>query len=606
MILQSLYALYDRLASDPDYGIAAPGYSTQNVSFAVVLTPTGELLHFEDEQVDQIISATGGKKKTVRKPKSLRLPGQSKPPGQGINPCFLWDNAKYMLGFDPKDAKPERTLQTFQAFRKHHLDLEAQINDPAFSAVCRFLESWSPEQSVNYPILTEQGSGFGVFRIAGEEGYLHERPCIGQWWQSRINPAATTAPKEHGLCLISGTRDHPIARIHEPKIKGVRDAQSTGALMVSFNGDVFESYGKEQSYNAPVSEMATFRYCTALNTILNGAKREKHRIRLDNDTVIFWTERKTVAEESIAILFNNRPDTSTDSSQESQDPAALEHLQVFMKALREGMHYLEDDPSVPFYILGLSPNAGRISVRFWHVSTLGHFVERLRDHFEAINIVRPSKGREFPPVWMLLKESARDGKDVAPLLEGSLMRAILNGTPYPDALAAAVIRRIRADRDDKQHPNRQINYLRAAILKAWLNRSPRWKGEITVSLDTTRPDPAYRLGRLFAALEKTQEEALPGINATIRDRFYGAASATPGSVFPRLLRTYQHHLGKISFGAKVNREKNVQEIMSAVTDIPSTLSLEEQGLFAIGYYHQRQAFFTAKGDTNPISIDNPA
>ncbi|GAB0058319.1 hypothetical protein SIID45300_02667 [Candidatus Magnetaquicoccaceae bacterium FCR-1] len=598
MILQSLYALYDRLACDPDYGIAAPGYSPQNVSFSVVLTPSGELFHFADEQVDQIIPATGGKKKTVRRPKSLRLPGQSKPTGQGINPCFLWDNTKYMLGFDPKDSKPERTLLSFQAFRQKHLELENQINEPAFSAVCRFLETWSPEQAPDHPVLVEQSAGFGVFRIQGEGGYVHEHPRIRQWWQNLGEQTNSTSGKL-GLCLISGTLDHPIARIHEPKIKGVqnRNAQSTGALMVSFNCAAFESYGKEQSYNAPVSEMATFRYCTALNTLLNGTKRDRHRIRLDNDTVIFWTEKRTDAEEGIAMLFAGGLNESTDSVQESQDPATLEHVRLFMQAVREGSHCLQEDPETPFYILGLSPNAGRISVRFWHVSTLDHFVDRLHDHFAAIDIVRPPKGREFPPVWMLLKESTRDGKDVAPLLEGALMRAILNGTPYPDALAAAVIRRIRADRDDRQHPNRQINYLRAGLLKAWLNRSPRWKGEITVTLDTTRPDPAYRLGRLFAALEKTQEEALPGINATIRDRFYGAASATPGSVFPRLLRTYQHHLSKISVGAKVNREKSVQEIMSAVTDIPATLSLEEQGLFAIGYYHQRQDFFTAKGDT---------
>ncbi|MBF0294256.1 MAG: type I-C CRISPR-associated protein Cas8c/Csd1 [Magnetococcales bacterium] len=589
MILQALYELYDRLSLDPDYGIAEPGWSTQNVSFAVVLTAEGRLHAFADEQEDHVIPAARGKEKTVRRPKPMRLPGQAKPTGQGINPGFLWDNTRYLLGYDPKDAKPERTLESFCRFRDHHLAAQQAIPDPAYAAVCRFLENWSPEEAVNHPLLAELGSGFGVFRILGEEGYVHDRPAVRRWWQGREKGTGRL-----GMCLISGSRDQPLARIHEPKIKGVKDAQSTGALLVSFNCDAFTSYGKAQSHNAPVSELATFRYCTALNALLNGTRRDRHRLRMHNDTVIFWTGKKTVSEDWLAMLFSNGVETADESAPEGQDPVVLDQLRVCMQALREGSHLLPDDPGTPFYLLGLSPNAGRISVRFWHVSTLGDFVERLRAHFADLRIVRPPHGREFPPVWMLLRETARDGKDVAPLLEGALMRAIVNKTAYPDAVASAVIRRIRADRDDRQHPNRQINDLRAAMLKAWLNRSPRWKGEMTVSLDTTRTDPAYRLGRLFAALEKTQSEALPGINATIRDRYYGAASATPGTVFPRLLRTYQHHLGKLPVGAKVNREKTVQEIMSAITQIPATLSLEEQGLFAIGYYHQRQDFFTAK------------
>ncbi|MBF0311275.1 MAG: type I-C CRISPR-associated protein Cas8c/Csd1 [Magnetococcales bacterium] len=602
MILQALHDLYDRLAMDPDYGLAEPGYSVQNVSFAVVLTPEGQLHGFSDEQVDHLIPGPKGKSKTLQKPRQLRLPGQAKPTGQGINPCFLWDNAKYMLGFDPKDEKPERTKLSFQEFRKKHLELEKEIADPAYSAVCRFLERWSPEEAATHDSLAKLGSGFGVFKIQGESGYVHEQAPIRQWWQGKQQLARESATLR-GRCLISGQEDLPLARVHEPKIKGVRNAQSTGALLVSYNCDAFTSYGKEQSYNGPVSEAATFRYCTVLNVLLNGAMRNKHRIPLADDTVLFWTGKKTAAEEGIAFLFSGGEEEEKDP-ESVQDIARLTDVQIFFQALRQGSHALGEDGKTPLYVLGLSPNAGRISVRFWHQDTLGAFVDRLREHFEDLEIVGPPQAREFPPAWMLLKETARDGKDVAPLLGGALMRAILNGTAYPDALAAAIIRRIRADRDDKQHPNRQINTLRAAILKAWLNRSPRFEGELTVSLDSTRSDPAYRLGRLFAALEKTQEDALPGLNATIRDRYYGAVSATPGAVFPRLLRTYQHHLSKLNIGAKVMREKVVQEIMSGIEDIPSTLPLEEQGLFAIGYYHQRQDFFTRKDEEKSATASN--
>ncbi|MBF0144382.1 MAG: type I-C CRISPR-associated protein Cas8c/Csd1, partial [Magnetococcales bacterium] len=366
----------------------------------------------------------------------------------------------------------------------------------------------------------------------------------------------------------------------------------------------FESYGKKQSYNAPVSQEAAFRYGTALNELLNGPNRERHRLYLADGTVLFWTGKPSPLEAELAAFLSGNTDASAEDEGKSQDDATLGNIRVVLRALREGsgvLSVLGEDPETPFYVLGLSPNAGRISVRIWHRDTLGGFVERLRRHYEALDIVRPSFGKEFPTIRMLLRETALQGKDenVAPLLGGALMRSILTGAPYPDTLATAIIRRIRADHDDKQHPNRQINYLRAAILKAWLLRSPRWHGEIPVSLDTNRPEPAYRLGRLFAALEKTQEEALPGINATIRDRYYGAVSATPGSVVPRLLRTYQHHLSNLSPGGKVTREKLVQEIVGGIGDIPRTLSLEEQGLFAIGYYHQRQNFFTPKGEDSP-------
>lgn len=253
---------------------------------------------------------------------------------------------------------------------------------------------------------------------------------------------------------------------------------------------------------------------------------------------------------------------------------------MLLRALRNGggeLCALGDDPDVPVYLLGLAPNAARLSVRFWQTDTLGHLFDRLKDHYDALRAVpqfeagskRPDP--EIPLAWRLLRETARESKDIPPLLAGARMRAILNGTPYPDSLASAVVRRIRADR--------AINYYRAAVLKAWLTRLDKPQGELSVSLDTERTDPAYRLGRLFAVLEKTQEDAQPGINATIRDRFYSAASATPSMVFPRLLRTYQHHLVKLVPGAKVNREKLVQGIFEELETVPPHLNLQAQVLF---------------------------
>jgi CRISPR-associated protein Csd1 len=245
---------------------------------------------------------------------------------------------------------------------------------------------------------------------------------------------------------------------------------------------------------------------------------------------------------------------------------------------------------VPFYILGLSPNASRLSVRFWLVGTVGDFAERLARHVSNLEMdgARP----DDPPLIIrrLLFETAREPKDISPQLAGAMARAVLMGGPYPQLLLNALIRRIQADR--------RVNHPRAAAIKAFLVRNRNW--EVPVSLDPDRQDPAYRLGRLFATLEKTQEDALPGLNATIKDRYFGAASATPATVFPRLMRLHHHHMGKIdSPGLRVNREKLVQSICEGLDAFPRHLPLDEQGLFYIGYYHQRQAFFQKKVEPMP-------
>lgn len=572
MILQSLNQLYERLADDPAYEIAPPGYSSQKIAFAVVLHPDGRLHEIQDIREEE------GKK---RIPRQLLVPGQSKPPGSGINPCFLWDNAFYLFGFTDDEDKKERARKACVAFRDRHLAPEAEINDSAFSAVCRFLESWRPELAEQHPELEELATGFGVFQLIGETQYVHERPAIKKWWANR----QTSNDQPRLMCLVTGELAPP-ARLHEPKIKGVGGAQSSGAALVSFNCDAFTSYGKDQSLNSPVSEAAAFRYCTVLNSILSGPRSNKHRFSVGDTTVVFWTDRPTVTEDWLSELLRG------DLNEEAQDDTALQQTRVLLEALRKGggeLKRLGDDPATPIHILGLAPNAARLAVRFWHTDPLGVLFDKLKAHHDALRIVRQfaedtkKPDPEFPPVWTLLRETARESKDIPPLLGGALMRAILEGTPYPDALANAVMRRIRADR--------VINYLRAAILKAWLTRKPNTQGGISVSLDTEKTDPAYRLGRLFAVLESAQYRALGDVGSSIRDRFYSSASATPSVVFPRLLRTYQHHLGKMERGSKTFYEKQAQEIIDGIETIPAHLNLEAQAQFAIGYYHQRKALF---------------
>jgi len=301
---------------------------------------------------------------------------------------------------------------------------------------------------------------------------------------------------------------------------------------------------------------------------------------------VFWSEKHTDLEDSFADLFDEPP---------KDDPAKQTRaIEALFKAPQSGA-LSDEGGNTRFYVLGLAPNAARISVRFWQVGTVAEMSARIRQHFEDLEIVHASYEKPYLSLFRLLVATAIQGKseNIPPNLAGEFMRAILAGLPYPQTLLQAAVRRIRAERE--------VNYPRAALIKACLNRqarySPSQEKEIAVSLDDSNTNPGYRIGRLFAALEKIQEEAVnPG--ATIRDRFYGAASSTPVTVFSNLMKLKNHHLAKLEEGRKRYFEKLIGQIMSDINDFPAHLSLADQGRFAIGYYHQRQAFFTKSEPTS--------
>lgn len=577
MILQALNAYYDRLAADPAADVASFGFSRQRIAYAVVINADGTF----DENCIHDLRTQDGKRLT---PKSLLVCGSAKPSGSGFNPCFLWDNPAYMLGYKPDDPKPERTLEAFEAFRNRHFEAEAAINDPEFSAVCRFLESWDSAKAAEFETLVNIGTGFGVFQIRAQRHYVHEREAVRNWWLRQLESNTSDADATSGQCLVTGTHG-PIARLHEPKIKGVSGGQSAGAAIVSFNLDAFESYGKSQSNNAPVGEQAAFQYCTALNRLLADRSR---RVQIGDATTVFWTEQPTPVEGFLGCLFGNP----------TEDEALNTRVQSTLAAIASGKYPGDfGDQQTRFYVLGLSPNAARISVRFWMVSTLGDLVANLRQHFDDLRIARGDRDAEFIMPWQMIRETARESKDIPPLLSGALMRSILTGQPYPQMLLSGLIRRIRADRT--------LRYVRAASIKACLNRNqfrPLNK-ELAMSLDPNREDAAYCMGRLFAELEKTQEDAMPGINDTIKDRYFGSASATPGSVFPRLIRMSQHHLGKLEKPSRTFHDKRIQGICEKLSGFPGHLNLQDQGLFAIGYYHQRQDIFTKKNNSTETTTE---
>ena len=574
MILQALYQLHDRLSHDPDYHLAAEGYSLQKISFVIVLNPDGSLHDIQDHRIQE------GK---LKRPQTHQVMGGAKSSGSGFNPCMLWDNSSYLLGVKPDDDNPQRTQQCFEHSRAFHLGFQDEIRHTSYDAVCRFFQNWQSARAGGLPALADLSSGFGIFQIRGDTRFLHESPEIADWWQRRTSHVE--AVSNESMCLLTGERA-PIAVLHQPKIKNVKDAQGAGALIVSFNASAFESYGKKDGSNAPVSEAAAAKYCKALNALLAS---KRHRIQIGDATTVFWTELPTKMEECLSAWLSGEA-----GNESTQDRERLTELEGALRSIQKGarpVDVLRDEARTPFYVLGLTGQAGgRIGIRFWHQCTLGEFFAKLASHHAHLAIERQwgdgsrHPDPEFPRLMQLLRQTARDAKDIPPTLGGALMRSILSGGPYPEMLAVAVINRIRADRT--------ISYLRAAILKAWLTRIPNTKHGVVMSLNEDDKNVAYRLGRLFAALEKTQEDALGNVNASIRDRFYSSASATPASVFPRVMRTYQHHLAKLHGGLKVTREKLIQDILDPVADFPSFLNLQDQGRFVIGYYHQRKRLFT--------------
>ncbi|HNO80514.1 MAG TPA: type I-C CRISPR-associated protein Cas8c/Csd1 [Phycisphaerae bacterium] len=581
MILQALTNYYDRLESDPDADVAGFGFSREKISFCMVLSPDGTPVQIDDIRVRE--EPKGKSTKARISPARMVVPDRGSRSGTLIKSNFLWDNSGYALGCDGK-GKPERSRQAFEAFRDLHLEFANEVEDVGLTALCKFLESWDTDAAAGKAAelahleWEEICDTNVVFRLDGQHRYLHDSEALKNAWSRRVSAEGDSQP---GFCLVSGEADR-LARLH-PMIRGVAGAQSSGAAIASFNLDAFESYGKQQSFNAPVGLRTAFRYTTALNRLVSDKKR---RLHLSGATIVYWTDRPTPFES----MFGSFVDSVS-----AEDAATLAQLHGFLTSVHQG-RTTDDltDADVGFHVLGISPNASRLAIRFWLTGTVREFAARLDAH--SCDLEMGYANPKDPPLTIrrMLDQTARERKDVKPLLEGMLIRSVLTGGPYPQTLFTSVLRRINADG--------YITHHRVAILKAYLVRKARLAGrkeDIPMTLDVNRPDCAYNLGRLFAVLEKTQHEASGGQHSTIKDHYFSTASATPASAFPRIMRLHAHHLNKIEHGGRrTNIEKLIQDICSHIENFPSHLSLDGQGQFCIGYYHQRQDFFTKKTDND--------
>jgi len=600
MILQALNDYYHRKCDDPDPAQHLPsfGLEQKEIPFLLEITAAGELVQLIDTRTPN------GKKKIAQ---SFRVP-QGVKKTSGVEANLLWDNAEYVLALPDlkkleakkKDKNKEKEylerLPTMQgAFLQKISSLAvAALEDDGIKAVRSFYAknpiaqldgqaSWADVKESN-PVMS--------FRLHGDVDLICQRTAV---IQAALNVPASS-DERMAMCLVTGEQA-PVERLHA-SIKGVWGAQTSGANIVSFNARAFESYGKteRQGENAPVSKAVAFAYTTALNHLLR--KDSPQRIQIGDASTVFWTDKASDLETAVPDIFGEAPKDDPDAGTRAVETLLSAVHKEHGAATDEA---LEDNR---FHILGLAPNAARISIRFYYCLRLPELGKRIEQHFNDLEMVRGSHGHDpqYPSLFRLLTAVAVQNKadNIPPNLGGSIVDAIFAGedVPYPALWLNTAVARCRAEQN--------VTYIRAASIKACLNRQIRratvpfprlnTEKEFTPMLDLANNNPGYRMGRLFAVLEKIQEDASPGLNATIRDRYYGAASTTPVAVFTTLLRLKNAHLKKLSAGRNTYFEKLLGEVLAPVTDFPKHLSLPDQGRFALGYYHQRQDFFSKKPD----------
>ena len=574
MILQALMRHYEDLLQRGD--IAAPGWASARISFALCLRANGELA-----QVVPTMQTVETGKKTVLQPQVFPLPAAVKR-ASNIASNFLWDNSTYLLGVDQK-GRPQRSRDCFAAAAAMHHAVLDGIDSPVARVILAFFDTWQPEQAAEHPALAGQfeevtaGANL-LFRVDGR--YPQEDAAIREAWQRYRESSDPDAVQMQ--CLVTGREDE-ITATH-PAIKGVRDAQPSGAALVSFNAPAFCSYGREQNYNAPVGKYAAFAYTAALNHLL----ADRNNVQFIGDTtVVCWAEG---ADPAYPDFFTAAMTGGTTEGLSDND------LRAALKRLAQGLpcEELGIDPERPFYILGLAPNAARLSVRFFLRDNFGKLMENVNAHYERLEIQKPSFAKPgVLPLRELLRETvnlnSRD-KVPSPAMAGATARAIFSGGQYPASLPEAVMLRIREERD--------ITWGRAAILKAYYTRNPNDdcpKEVLTVSLNEASTNSAYTLGRLFSIYEAVQQSANPGINATIKDKYFNSAAAMPASIFPVLNNLYQKHLRKLDAGMRVYYDKQVSALKGVLGEsYPARMTLAQQGSFDLGYYHQTQKRYMKK------------
>lgn len=572
MILKSLADYYQRLLDSPNINIPEIGFEKKGIPFIIVIDKEGNFISIRDTR-------TEGDKSKI--PRDFLVP-QGEIKSSGIKANLLWDNPQYVFE-QPKSSQKkdiDRAVEAHKEFKKKLADsFPDDFSDIGIHALNKFLEKIPIEKIKSVPYweeIIEKNSNLS-FMLKEDSCLICQRPAV----INQINKLNREKTGEIQVCIVSGKKDVP-ARLHT-KIKGVWGAQTSGASIVSFNLDAFKSFGKEQGFNAPIGENIVFAYTTALNFLLT--KGSKQRMQIGDTSTVFWAKEKTSLEEDLSFLLAEPP--------KGEENVSYEKIRSLLSSVKTGIPSNEE--TLPFYVLGLAPNASRISIRFWYAGTVGELKYRIAQYFNDIEIIRSPKDREWLSLFQILLAIAVDGKadNIPPNLGGQLMLSILNDIRYPRTLLYLAVIRCKA--------TQYVSRARAAIIKAVLQRDKQFSKknikEVGMSIDKENDNIGYVLGRLFAVLERVQESAHEGgkLNKTIRDTYFSAACSSPLVIFKRLQDLSIHHLAKIRNSGKstIWLDKQMGEIMNRISadGIPSTLNLEDQGRFAVGYYHQRNDFF---------------
>ena len=577
MILQALVKYYENLEKQGK--LPRQGWCQAKVSYGINLSIDGNI-----KNIIWLKDQVQAGKKQIWISKTMTVPTMLTR-SSGVAANFLCDNSKYLLGID-KNGTGKRITECFEAAKEKHIKLLENTSGEMSRAICAFFHKWNPEEAKeNTAVLEnwEEITDGGNLIFCMNEKYAQDDDEIERLWDASSNQSETDMD---GICLVTGKKTE-ISRIHR-NIKGVPGAQSSGAALVSFNAPSFESYGKEQSYNAPVGKYAEFAYTSALNYLL---AQKKYTFPLGDSIIIYWAEEaKTEYQDALLALLNPVKDNQSE-------------VHGFFEKLRKDEQIIIDDielnPSQKFYILCLAPNAARLSVRFFYQSSFGNITKNLACHYERMQMIKPKwEEREYLGIEDMLKETVNmNSRDKKPISNMAAMAfsAILQNSRYPASLYTDTLIRIRAEQGC-------VTWGRVSIVKAFLIKNYKnTEGEICMGLNEESNDVAYVLGRLFSVLESIQTEANPGIKSTIRDRYFNSACATPASVFPVLFKLKNSHIKKIERDKgylKRKYEDLLGELVSKLEAYPKRLSLEEQGKFILGYYHQKQESIWKNGREN--------
>lgn len=591
MILRALVDYYNTLVRQGK--IEKPGWSRVKISWALDLEPDGSISSV------QYMKVTPDKGKPY--PQKMTLPAPVKKTS-GKRSNFLWENAEYLIGYATKDT-PEETQKKFETAKKLHLSLLRDVDTPEANAVKSYFERWDPASNINGLFSEEcledlRGGGNLTFLFGGTP--IGTYSSLQEAWQKSYDAPEVGKPV---VDLVTGRR--AVAQKTHPAIKGITEKD---ASLVTFNAKAYESYGKNgsQCESAPMSKETAFAYTSALNYLTaNRGQRQS----IGDMTVVYWAKSGEEVYQTTLDRFLKG----------ANDPLTQKDLSDIMTAIAQGDPVTVGDdllvPSEDFYLLGIAPNVARLSIRFFYRGTFGDLVTHIQQHYEDIDIVSERQNtRQTIPLRALLKEIQPPGKnaETPPQTGGDLLRAVMTGGRYPRTLFNLAMLRIRSDNSVTQdHKEHSVTRGRAAIIKAYLIRNTKTKPDYanikevtTVALNETSNYTPYVLGRLFAVLERIQQQANPGITTTIKDRYFNSACSTPAAIFPALLKLSGSHLKKIDNGISVYYRRMLGDLMNRLdTELPKTLSPEEQGTFILGYYHQTQKFYEKKQNTEETEND---